>query len=185
MMNDLDHELEEGPNNKGIAFALWIACIFGFCGIHRFYLGRWGSGLLWLCTFGLFGVGQFIDLLRLPAMVREENMKYAAFRALAERRRLGPMQQQHPVLPPGQQALPALPPAEPNTPEAFRRKLLEAAARYGGTLTVPQGVMATGKTFDEVEAELDSMTQSGHVGIDNDERTGAVIYTFGELSPNS
>ena len=183
MMDDLDRELEEGPNNKGVAFALWLACIFGFCGIHRFYLGRWGTGLLWLCTLGLFGFGQLVDLLRLPGMVREENMKFAAFRALAEKRRLGPMQQR-PALPPAQQNLPALPPGEPDTPEAFRRKLLKAAAKYKGCLTVPQGVMATGKTFEEVEAELDSMARSGHVGIDNDEKTGAVVYTFGDLEPS-
>lgn len=55
----------EGPNNKGVAFALWLACVFGLCGIHRFYLGKTGTGLLWLFTGGLLGVGQLIDLVPL------------------------------------------------------------------------------------------------------------------------
>gem|GEM_PF-6677007 len=33
----------------------------GIAGLHRFYAGRWLSGLLWFFTFGLMGVGQFID----------------------------------------------------------------------------------------------------------------------------
>jgi hypothetical protein len=42
--------------------------------------------------------------------------------------------------------------------------------------------MATGKSFAEVEAELDAMAKSGYVGIDVDEETGRVTYAFGELS---
>ena len=173
----------EGPNNKGVAFALWLACIFGFCGIHRFYLGRPGTGLLYLFTLGLLGVGQLVDLIRLPAMVEEENLKTAALRALAEKRALQAMGVQ-PLLPPARLSVPALPPAPPipeEIPEKFRIKLVKAAAKYGGKLTVTQGVLATGKTFEEVESELDSMAKSGYVGIDNDENTGVIVYTFGEL----
>ena len=37
------------------------------------------------------------------------------------------------------------------------------------------------KTFAEVESLLDEMAKSGYVGIGNDEVTGAVVYTFGQL----
>jgi hypothetical protein len=33
------------------------------------------SGLVWLCTFGLFGVGWVIDLFLLPEFVEEHNKK--------------------------------------------------------------------------------------------------------------
>ncbi len=33
------------------------------CGIQRFYAGKIGTGILWLCTFGLLGIGQIIDLI--------------------------------------------------------------------------------------------------------------------------
>ncbi|MCF2969766.1 TM2 domain-containing protein [Synechococcus sp. Nb3U1] len=57
----------------GPAYVLWGLALFGICGIHRFYLGRWRTGLLWLCTFGLLGIGQVIDLVLIPRMVQKKN----------------------------------------------------------------------------------------------------------------
>ncbi len=45
--------------NKWVAFLL---CIFlGFFGVHKFYEGKVGMGILYLFTGGLFGIGWFID----------------------------------------------------------------------------------------------------------------------------
>lgn len=46
------------PKNKWVAFFL---CLFTFCG-HKFYEGKFGMGILYLCTLGLFGIGWIIDL---------------------------------------------------------------------------------------------------------------------------
>ena len=45
--------------NKWVAFLL---CLFlGCLGVHKFYEGKIGMGILYLFTCGLFGIGWFID----------------------------------------------------------------------------------------------------------------------------
>jgi TM2 domain-containing membrane protein YozV len=58
-----------------VAFLLWCLIFVGFGGIHRFYAGRWISGLIWLFTGGLFLVGQIIDAFLIPGMIREANLR--------------------------------------------------------------------------------------------------------------
>jgi hypothetical protein len=60
--------------------------------------------------------------------------------------------------------------------------LIRAAEIKGGSLTVTQGVSATGAGFAEVEATLKEMLKSGYVRIDNDPISGAVTYYFDELN---
>jgi len=55
--------------DKTTAYLLWCLGLIGICGIHRFYLGKIGTGFLWLFTIGLFGVGQLIDLFTLGNQV--------------------------------------------------------------------------------------------------------------------
>ncbi len=41
----------------------WLLLAFlGFFGIHRMYMGKWITGLIFLCTGGLFGLGYIYDL---------------------------------------------------------------------------------------------------------------------------
>jgi hypothetical protein len=59
---------------NGVAYALWaIGPIFGIHGMHRFYMGHVGMGLLHLFTFGLCGIGWIIDAALIPGLVAESN----------------------------------------------------------------------------------------------------------------
>ena len=49
------------PRNKWVAFFL---CLFlGAFGIHKFYEGKIGMGILYLLSLGLAGIGVLIDLI--------------------------------------------------------------------------------------------------------------------------
>ena len=57
-----------------VSYLLWLVGGLGVLGLHRFYLGRWVTGLIWLLTGGLMGIGAIIDLFLIPPMVRIENL---------------------------------------------------------------------------------------------------------------
>lgn len=52
-------------------YLLWF--FFGLLGIHRFYLGHTGWGLVYLLTGGLVGIGWLVDLFLIPAYVLNYN----------------------------------------------------------------------------------------------------------------
>ncbi len=60
--------------STGVAYLLWFLGGLGILGLHRFYLGRWPTGLLWLLTGGVVGIGALLDLLAIPGMVQVENL---------------------------------------------------------------------------------------------------------------
>lgn len=159
-MND-----EDGQFKEGLGYALWCLFFVGLAGIHRIYLGKYGSGILYLLTFGLFGIGQFVDLFRMKGLVRDANVRDGYL----PHPRIARMLEREPDRP-------AVPPARP-----LRQRLLESAIRHGGAISVTQGVADTGASFREVEAELSELLATGYVDVDNAPGTGVVVYRFTEL----
>lgn len=55
------HNVKVSPKSRAVAF--YLCLFFGYLGIHRFYLGKVGSAILYMFTFGCFGVGWLIDFI--------------------------------------------------------------------------------------------------------------------------
>lgn len=56
---------ESTGSGKSQIVALLLCIFLGLIGIHRFYLGYTGMGVLYIFTLGLFGIGWLIDIILL------------------------------------------------------------------------------------------------------------------------
>jgi TM2 domain-containing membrane protein YozV len=66
-----DRRFVSGPIDYSVA---WLLLTFlGFWGIHRFYQGKWGTGLIYLLTLGLVGFGILYDFCTLNTQISERN----------------------------------------------------------------------------------------------------------------
>jgi TM2 domain-containing membrane protein YozV len=63
------------PNTHSVLLG-YIAWIFGFIGLHRFYYGKTLTGILWFFTLGLLFIGWIIDLFLIPSMDREAQRRF-------------------------------------------------------------------------------------------------------------
>lgn len=57
----------EGVSPRSRLIALLLCIFLGVFGIHRFYVGKWGTGVLMLITAGGFGIWIIIDLILIIA----------------------------------------------------------------------------------------------------------------------
>ncbi len=146
------------------SYLFWLLFFMGFGGIHRLYNGKIGTGLLWLFTGGLFGIGQIVDLILIPDMASERRIRLLAKSgALRPGMTVGRSVASQPVTLSHEQQM---------------VRLLEVARERGGKLTVPQAVMAMQLSFEEVEALLLDMHRKGYAAMDNDVETGVIVYEF-------
>lgn len=66
-----DAKYKEGDIDYTVA---WILLTFlGIFGIHRFYMGKWITAIIYLCTGGLFLLGYLYDYWTLNGQISERN----------------------------------------------------------------------------------------------------------------
>lgn len=71
MAEEASEEYEAGEIDYTLCWIL--LSIFGLLGIHRFYMGKWVTGIIWLLTAGVFGLGYLYDLLTLNEQIDVVN----------------------------------------------------------------------------------------------------------------
>jgi TM2 domain-containing membrane protein YozV len=71
MDREADLRFRAGSVNYTLA---WVLLTFlGLFGVHRMYLGKWVTGIIYLCTLGLFGIGILYDFWTLNEQITVVN----------------------------------------------------------------------------------------------------------------
>lgn len=72
-----DFRYQAGPVNYSLAWVLLT--FFGVFGLHRFYMGKWLTGLLYLLTGGVFLLGVLYDFWTLNDQISMKHAKRGIF----------------------------------------------------------------------------------------------------------
>jgi TM2 domain-containing membrane protein YozV len=71
MDREADLRFNSGRTSYNVA---WILLTFlGVFGVHRMYMGKWLTGILYLCTLGFFGIGVLYDFWTLNDQISIRN----------------------------------------------------------------------------------------------------------------
>jgi len=149
---------------NGTAYLLWFFSTFGMCGIHRFYLGKPVSGILYFLTFGFFGVGQLVDLFLIPEMVDHKNLKQKLLYGASDAS--------------GQPAIVrdvGMNYAHAQTRPPLDVQILKTCRDHQGA-TLSDCIIATEQSPEDVRAKVQELYMAELLVVDNRETDGAVIY---------
>lgn len=58
-------EAGNGVSNRSWKTTFWLSFFFGYLGVHRYYVGKIGTGILYNMTLGLFGIGSLVDFIKI------------------------------------------------------------------------------------------------------------------------
>jgi TM2 domain-containing membrane protein YozV/predicted transcriptional regulator len=160
----------EDPYVKSVrlAYLFWLPSLFGVAGLQRFYLGKVGTGVLYLLTGGLFGLGTIYDALTLPGQVREAQL-YDRFHAALDfdafgprgRRVDGPAGMQRPQ----QQR------------ETIEHTILRVAKKNRGVATPAEVALDGNFTTDEAKEYLEKLVSTGIAEV-RVRRSGQLVYVL-------
>ena len=71
MRRQIARRYQVGRYSYSVAWLLLL--LLGVLGAHRFYLKRWSSAALYLCTLGVFGLGVLYDLFVMNDLLSDAN----------------------------------------------------------------------------------------------------------------
>ena len=153
----------------GTAYLLWLPSIFGVAGLQRLYLGKVGTGLLYLITGGLMGLGTLYDAITLPNQVQEANYRIGV-RYDGTRRVTG-----------SDSATDMLNRLMSGTESvSVEHVILKTAKSHGGYTTATEIALEANVAIDEAKQYLDELVSKGVAEV-RVRKNGVLAYVFPEF----
>jgi hypothetical protein len=146
----------------GLAYFLWFIGGFGALGLHRFYLGKFGTGLIWLFTGGLSMIGSIYDFFTLPMQVRELNLESRYRRALDYD---GPRYQSSSHIPWEQRK------------DSAERIILRTAKKNNGVATPAEVALEGDISLEDAKQQLEQLVSNGYAEV-RVTKKGTIVYIF-------
>jgi predicted transcriptional regulator len=156
-----------------VAYILFFLSGFGALGFHRFYLGKIGTGLLWMFTGGLVMVGSIHDFLTLPFQVREANIRQAILDDSVKRN----VDKKHwRNVDDGKMHI-------IRDKESVERIILKLAKANKGILTASELALSANISIEDAKKDLDAMVSKGYAEL-RVRQSGSLVYTIPDLMDN-
>ena len=149
------------------AYLLWFLSGFGVLGFHRFYLGKFASGLLWVFTGGFFFLGAVYDFFTLPAQVREANIRERYRESLYhDRDNLYDRNRE---------------PLQRFRKESLEKIILRTAKKNNGKTTPSEVALEGDITLEEAKQNLEKLVKSGYADL-KVTKNGVIVYVFPDFA---
>ncbi len=169
--------------SKLVAYLLWL--FLGVFGVHRFYIGKVGTGIIYLFTQGFFYLGWFIDLFTLSGQVDRYNASFLRSgpgqiqsQSQSQSQNIvvnvqAPSAPQHVAPPvaaaaaadsavvPQEATRPAPEPQKPESPKISAEKQILQIADDFPIISIKDVIRNTSLEIDEVETALKRLVDSG------------------------
>ncbi|MDR2521789.1 MAG: TM2 domain-containing protein [Spirochaetaceae bacterium] len=155
--------------SKPFAYFLWLVSGCGWLGLHRFYLRKPVTGVVWALTGGLFGIGAIYDLLTLGVQVDNANMLAAMMHGVAPPPYGGGTRYVHD----GSARI-------VREKESVEHCILRLAKRGGGVVSAADLALETHISMDEAKKQLESMAAKGHAEM-RVQSNGSLVFTINEF----
>jgi len=137
--------------------------------LHRHYLGKHATGILWLITGGLGTIGSWYDLFTIPGQVREANIRKAISDGSLKQNNNGSWRN----VDDGSARI-------IREKEPVERTILRLAKENNGVLTASDLSLAANISLENARKDLDAMVSKGFAEL-RVRQSGTLAYTIPDL----
>lgn len=145
-----------------IAYLLWLFGGFGCLGLHRFYMRKIPTGVLWVFTGGLAFLGSVYDFFTMARQVEDANLRAGYLRGPGVPTEITVKREKEPL----------------------ERSILRVAQASAGRVTAVQVAASSDWTVDQAQKHLDEMVKRRICEL-RVLKSGAMVYHFAEFDPSA